>query len=1047
MFYTREKLRDRIEELAELRYRDTFSVSEWAFQLDATGEIGARPPELANMTDTMKLGDVWSGPDTYAWLGANVAVPKEWEGRRVLGRFDFGRTGGGTNSGFESLLYVDGEPYQGVDSNHTEVFLQPADIGRNVHLQFRLWSGIRGPGTSPGQPHRLNMAQLAWLDEATDDLYFTGRAILQTIQVLPEESPDAVDLLKLLDQAVLRLDFSAPGSEEFYESVGSARSLLTESLTAMEKRNPVVIRCIGHTHIDVAWLWRLKHTREKSARSFSTVLRLMEMFPEYVFLQSQPQLYDYIRTDYPDIYKAIKERVREGRWEPNGAMWLEADCNLVSGESLVRQILFGTRFFEKEFNRSCTYLWLPDVFGYSWALPQILKKSGIESFMTTKISWNQYNRMPHDTFYWRGLDGSEVLAHFITTPEPVPHGWFYTYNGQITATTVAGAWEAYRDKSVNKELLLSYGFGDGGGGVTREMLEMRRRLDMIPGMPQVVTGRADEYFERLRETVRETTEYVHTWDGELYLEYHRGTYTSQAHNKRMNRKLELGYRQAEWLNVFSSFDKGISAARGAQNTLNGGWKIILRNQFHDIIPGSSIHEVYEDSRLEYQEAEGILRGVEEESSLALRDDAVENAFTIFNSAGWTRTAIVKLQGADIFKGGHFIGADDRVLPSQIVEDEVWVLCEATPALGSSSIAFVPDGSDDLAPPSFTVEADGVKTPYYDIRWNEYGQLSRLFDLTANRDVLQPDTLGNVLQVFEDKPMAHDAWDIDIYYQEKMREVRDLAATEIVSVGAIATTIRFVWKYQRSTVTQRMTVYANSPRIDFATEIDWHERQQLLKVAFPVDVRATSATYDIQFGNTERPTHWNTSWDQARFETVGHQWVDVSEHGYGVALANDCKYGYDVKDGVLRLSLLKSAIYPDPEADQGHHEFTYSLIPHQGSWLEGNVVQEAWDLNSPLFAKGGRSLNEGKSLFHVSGSAVMVDAIKLAEDEDKIVLRVHDYSGGRQMVHVSSDFDIRSWQACNLLERAEGEVRRDLFQFALNAYEIKTFLVEMSEILE
>ena len=340
-------------------------------------------------------------------------------------------------------------------------------------------------------------------------------------------------------------------------------------------------------------------------------MRLMEQYPEYVFLQTQPQLYEYMKEEFPDIYKKIKERVAEGRWEADGAMWVEADCNLTSGESLTRQILLGSKFIKDEFGKDVEYLWLPDVFGYSWALPQILKKAGINTFMTTKISWNQYNRMPHDTFKWKGIDGSEVLTHFITTPEPwnEPGSWFYTYNGKLIPKTVKGTWDAYSEKQMNKELLIAYGFGDGGGGVNRDMLENRRRIDKIPGLPNLKTSTAAEYFRDLQETVKNTDQYVHTWDGELYLEYHRGTYTSQAYNKRMNRKMELLYRNTEWLTVMNALKMG-GLTYAKQEELTKGWKHILTDQFHDIIPGSSIHEVYEDSRKDYEYIQSVAQSVQ-----------------------------------------------------------------------------------------------------------------------------------------------------------------------------------------------------------------------------------------------------------------------------------------------------------------------------------------------------------------------------------------------------------------------------------------------------
>ncbi|KAI7255744.1 hypothetical protein KC345_g11081, partial [Hortaea werneckii] len=507
-------------ELEGYRYREIISLDEWLVAEDKDGDNGVYPSTITG-EGKLRTGDYWTGSDVYLWLHRKIAIPADWQGKRVVGLFDFGRTGGGNNSGFESLLFLDGKPYQGVDSNHQEVFLEEDTAGRELDFTFRLWSGLNGDGQLIPQEHRIKRAELAYLDESTDNLYYTGRAALATCKQLADSQIEKHELLMALNRSLGKLDWSRPGSADFYASVQEAEKLLLEEMSRLERKHPVTVTAIGHTHIDVAWLWRLTHTREKAARSFSTVLRLMKQFPEYIFLQTQPQLYAYIKQDYPEIYGQIKQRVEEGRWEAGGAMWLEADCNLTSGESLVRQILYGTKFFREEFGVDCKYLWLPDVFGYSWALPQILRKSGIDTFMTTKISWSQYNRMPHDTFQWRGIDGSEVLTHFITTPDsPDASSWYYTYNGLLEPYSVQGIWDQYQDKNLNRELLLSYGYGDGGGGVNREMLEMRRRLDTMPGLPQVKTGRADDYFERLHESIEGTDQYVHTWDGELYLEFH-----------------------------------------------------------------------------------------------------------------------------------------------------------------------------------------------------------------------------------------------------------------------------------------------------------------------------------------------------------------------------------------------------------------------------------------------------------------------------------------------------------------------------------------------
>ncbi|RED58571.1 alpha-mannosidase [Cohnella lupini] len=1047
MLFTEKKLEARLRELSETRYRDAIPMGSFSAIEDEAGATAARPP-VGSPAFELKTGETWAGRDRYIWLSRNIEVPKEWAGKTVLGRFDFGETGGGNNDGFESLLYWNGAPYQGVDSNHQEVFLPDEAAGSAGRMDIRLWSGLDGGGKPREMKHTVNRAELCWLDEKIDDFYYTGRAVLETIQALDASHPDRVGLVKALDRAFLLVDWSEPGSDVYRESVYEARELLLEEMNRFEKRHPVTVTTVGHTHIDVAWLWRLKHTREKCARSFSTVLRLMERFPDYVFLQTQPQLYAYIKQDYPEIYEQIRERVREGRWEIGGGMWLEADCNLTSGESLVRQFLFGTRFMREEFDVESTYLWLPDVFGYSWALPQILRKSGFETFMTTKISWNQFNRMPHDTFKWRGIDGSEVLTHFITTPDDweEANSFFYTYNGLVSPKTVQGAWEGYQEKEVNQELLLSYGYGDGGGGVNREMLEMRRRLENMPGLPNVKTGRADDYFRRLHETFNETDRYVHTWDGELYLEYHRGTYTSQAYNKRMNRKLELLYRETEWVSALAGVLRG-NMSDYRQQKLNEGWTIILRNQFHDIIPGSSIKEVYEDSREEYAEALSIAEEAWNEAAAVVGGLKSEGTMTVLNSSPWERNDLVQFAGDSIPSGSTWLDAEGNALLSQYADGLWTVAASKVPSLGLTSIRYqaasAPSPSSLPATTPFHMEGRALKTPHYEIEWNEAGQLSRVFDLDNGRDVLASQARGNVLQVFEDKPLNFEAWDIDIFYQEKMREITDLVSAELVETGPLVAAIEFKWRYAKSVITQRMTVYAGSRRIDFRTHIDWREHQQLLKVAFPVDVRSTEATYDIQFGNVKRPTHWNTSWDWARFETVGHQWADLSERGYGVSLLNDCKYGYDVKDNVLRLSLLKSAINPDPDADIGEHEFVYALFPHKGDWYAGDTVQEAWSLNNPLSSYPGAPVKDSFSLFRLSVSNVMVDAVKKAEDGDHLVLRVHEFAGVRSMVGLSSDLAIDSLRECDLMERPIGAALSCDEKFELKPYEIKTFIVQLT----
>lgn len=1047
MFWTIEKLEMRILELKGWRYKEMTDITDWAYSIDGEERVGAYPADF-EPERLINKGDRWRGRGLYVWLRKKVALPDRWNGGSIVGLFDFGKTGGGTNMGFESLLYINGKPYQGVDQYHQEVFLPTELAGRDVDLCFRLWSGLEGGGEPQEQEHQFRKAAIAKLDERSDNLYFTAKAALDSVKMMPDDRLERHHLLQALDRTFLLIDWSHPGSESFYQSLYAAESYLDDALEGLAQTHPVTIHCIGHTHIDVAWLWRLAHTREKSARSFSTVLRLMEKYPEYIFLQTQPQLYAYLKKDYPEIYEQIKLRVKEGRWEAAGGMWLEADCNLTSGESIVRQLLYGTRFFREEFGTECDYLWLPDVFGYSWALPQILQKSGIRTFMTTKISWNQYNRMPHDTFIWRGIDGSEVLTHFVTTPDvPGSTVWWYTYNGLTDPFAVKGIWDTYRDKPINDELLLTYGYGDGGGGVNRDMLETRRRLERMPGVPRAVPGRADDFFRGLHERIEKTDQFVHTWDGELYLEYHRGTYTSQAYNKRMNRKLELLLREAEWLQVLAAVATGGWKQYPAEQLLES-WTIVLRNQFHDIIPGSSITEVYEDARVEYTGAESIALNVWECAAKLIHNgeehlNGCPQMYTVYNSSSFKRTDLVQLPVAVVGLSGTWRNAQGDELEAQVCDESWNVHVRELPGLSTGSLLFYPDEAVQSAAGDlpFQYESGCLTTPYYIAQMNEEGQFSGLYDRCAGREVLFPGGCGNVLQVFEDKPKAFDAWDIDLFYQQKKREVTDLVSIAFACNGPLRATLACEWHYGQSIIRQNIHFYAHSRRIDFETIVDWHERQQLLKVAFPVNIRAIEATYDIQFGNARRPTHWNTSWDSARFETVGHQWADLSERSYGVSLLNDCKYGYDIKDNVLRLSLIKSAIYPDTQADQGEHRFTYALLPHAGDWYEGRVPEEAWMLNSPLKWRLGAAKAPGKSLFTVSTDRVQVDAVKKAEDSDAVLVRLHDYSGSRYVMTMGSDFGMECWQECDLMERPIGEeVNSKAIRFEIKPYEIKTFLV-------
>ena len=1026
-FKHQERIHNLLEEIGENRYRNLVPIEEFDWYED-DGVVGNRVPK----GESVKVGQGFrsKGYDKYNWLCTKISIPESFGDENVLGIFDFGvPMGTGNNSNFESLLYVNGKPYQGVDGNHKEVFFNLKETGRELELSFRIWSGLNGGGRPREMTMSIDRAEFGVLDTAADDFYYLAMTALETHELLDENNEYKSYILNQLVEAFRLVDFTNKNSEAYYKSLQTALDYLRDRFKGQGKPG-VNVTMLGHTHIDVAWLWRLRHTREKTARSFSTVNRLMEKYPEYIFIQTQPQLYDYLKEDYPDIYEHIKRRVAEGRWEPSGAMWVECDCNLASGESIIRQILVGKNFFKKEFDYESEFLWLPDVFGYSWALPQILKKSGVNTFMTTKISWNDTNRLPYDTFIWRGMDGSEVTTHFVTTTEL--NDVTYTYNGESRPYAIKGVWDNYRNKDLNRDLLISYGFGDGGGGPTREMIKYIEAAKLMPGIPNVETGRATEYFRKLNETIKENpyNGYLPIWDGELYLEFHRGTYTSQGYNKKMNRFMEYKLREEEMLSVFAEklFDKPYNREEFLK-----AWKIVLCEQFHDILPGSSIHEVYEDSHEEYERA---LKYIENATKAAKASFVTEkeNAFTLFNQANWERDSIVKIPaGAETYE---YIDSEGNTLPSHRCGEHDHVYVKGLKPLAFSTItrtAKVENVAEEF-------EENTVETPYYIVSWDDKGRLVRLYDKSADREVIPEGKFANVFQIFEDKPRCFDAWELESTIDLKKEEI-PCDGNIIKTKNELGYFIHFTYNYNNSKIMQTMCLYNDKRRIDFKTTVDWKESQKILKTAFSVDIRGVFARYDVQEGNIVRPITRNTSWEAAKFEVVAHKWADLSETGYGVALLNDCKYGYDIKEDTMRLSLLKSATDPDYSADYGTHEFTYSLYPHKEEWYNSGLEEEAFDLNSPVVVLEGASALGNESLISFDAKNIVLDAFKKAENEEAYVLRFHEFTGRRGRLTITTGLKFDSWCEADLMENPLGEWKQTAIEVEVKPYEIKTIMLK------
>ena len=956
------------------------------------------------------------------------------------------------------LVFLNGEVVQGADMNHREVLLsEAATAGETVTVDLQAYSGTLHP------EFRL-MADVEEVSQPVKDLYYDIQVPLWAMDRMDQEGKTAIDILTVLNDTISLLDLRDVYSDDFYRSVEAARAYIAKALYEdLAGDDTVIATCIGHTHIDVAWWWTVAQSREKAARSFATVLELMDEYPEYRFMSSQPVLYTFVKERYPELYEEIKRRAAEGRWEPEGGMWLEADCNLTSGESLVRQFLYGKQFFQEEFGVDSRVLWLPDVFGYSGALPQIMKKCGIDYFMTTKLSWNQFNKVPDDTLLWEGIDGTKVLTHLISTlgvGQSVDR-FFTTYNGILHPDAIMGGWQRYQNKEMNHDILVAFGYGDGGGGPTREMLETGRRMEKgIRGIPKVRQESSLTYFTELSERVKDSRR-LHTWTGEFYFEYHRGTYTSMARNKRSNRKSELLLMDLELLSVLAE-KRGLAYPAEDLERL---WKMVLLNQFHDILPGSSIKEVYEVTKREYEQVaeEGGRLLKERKEAVAGAGDGV----TVFNTLGFTRRSLTVLPD-----GVTSLTDKGEALPSQEIGSLRYSLTGEIPSKGYSVYGAVREADGGTAgeaagdteaaggvvensaaesggdtPFSVLKTADGfvITTPFAKVDMAADGSFTSLLDLSENRQVWKAGEAGNRLRIYEDKPIYYDNWDIDVFYTEKYWDLDEPASIAVTSEGPLCLQITVNRSFMHSRMTQDIRFYAHSPRIDFNTWVDWKEHQYLLKAGFPVDVHTDEAAFDIQFGNVVRKTHTNTSWDRARFESCGHKWMDVSESGYGVSLLNDCKYGHSVREGCIELTLIKSGIEPNPDTDNEEHVFTYSLYPHQGTWREADTQKEAADLNQPLSAVNGGMPGESYGFAGVKGDSVVLETVKRSEDGNGIILRLYESRNKRVNAKVSLSCAPVTVTECNLLEEPVDEagglmIDRDGFSFVIKPYEIKTYKV-------
>ena len=993
----RHRLTTRLAELEPWRIRARAAVTDWTCDGAPIG-----------------VGAPWPAVEGERRFAAYARLPQDWPLEETRLRLDLG------GESLVTLTFEGGAKESfGLDPYHDEFPLK----GRAFAIAAQ--SVARAPFGQPVRAPALNRAELAWIEPEVEALHRLLTQIVEAVAALKDH--EAVPHLLEAGETALRAlvwpsrtsDYVAriaatPRAQNVWKwppvagdpaalteaeraSVSRAREALAARLRKLQALYPPrgKIAVTGHAHIDLAWLWPYGETRRKLRRTFHTALGLLERSPDFIFNQSTAHYYAQVEEDDPELFAAIRARVAEGRWEPLGAMWVEPDTNMPTGESLVRQLLYGQRYFERAFGAVSNVCWLPDCFGFSPALPQLLRQAGVDSFFTIKVNWSETNKFPHDLFWWEGLDGTAVLGHTFDNP-------LAGYNGFVRPDGTVPNWANFRGKVDHDETLLAVGYGDGGGGVTPDMIAREVQLRDFPALPAAHWSRVDKFFARAHERAR--VRELPVWSGEIYLELHRATLTSQSGVKRKHRRAERGLITAETLACLAHLLGGAPPP-----SLEPLWRVTLKNEFHDILPGSSIHEVYEDAERELDEV--ILAAQAEQAAalsalVGLAPPGAQDALLVVNPSLDARQLEAEIAGAGFVSTGETVGPLS-----------VRILRRAA-----------------LAPsPGLSISPRIVENAHLRAELAADGTLASLVHKPSGREALAD--RGNQLWVYpQDKPRSWDAWDVEEDYSASGEELTALESLEISEAGPHRARFRVVRRWRHSTIVQEIGLTAAGRRLDIRTHIDWRDRRALLRTLTPARVKARHAVGECAFGVIERPTHANTSWEQAAFEWVAHRFIALGEPGFGLALLNDAKYGHSARGNVLGLSLVRGPIYPDPLADEGEQSFTYALMPYAGAWHEAGVREEAEALNQPLPTILAPGLAEGElQPLIVTGPAALA-GLKVAEDGNGLVLRVYEPAGRRGVVTPTAPPGWRVAGAVDLLERPI-EAPAELRPFELRSWRL------------
>ena len=1000
-----------------------------------------------------------SSPEDAQWKKTETPAPwgKEWKCFWFRSVYNAPKSGNAlflsVTPNADSLAFIDGKPAGAFNMYHNKIRVDADGKEHTLHIESYSGHHYSGCGpfegesviinigkTIPAFPNTFEGGCLMERRQAVHSLFYDIRALYETTKVADPNSLRKAKILKGLSEALSGISMNVDG-DELEKQAAAALQMLAPLLALKNSPSVPSVHLIGHAHIDHAWLWPIEETERKTARTFINMVRFAKEYPEFIFLQSQPCQLEIIKKEYPEILKEIQEAYKNGNWEPNGGMWVEADCNVTSGESLIRQFLVGKKVNREIFDYEADTLWLPDVFGYAAALPQIMAGCRIKYFVTSKINWNDTTRFPYETFIWRGIDGTGVKTHFLSTL-----GSGAGYNGRVAPIELADIWNSVQHKEVQSACVKSIGEGDGGGGTLRTDLEMARRLGDLEGSPRAawktVSAALDEIFND------DAKDAFPEWRGELYLELHRGTYTTQSRTKRNNRLLEFALRNAEFLYTLAVI-KGKGWGSGVRDILLDCWKRTLTYQFHDIIPGSSITRVYTEAEADSGAMLSKLAGISGEAKKRLTGNGTgRSCIAVFNDLSWEYASVVKT--CEDLSAPSLRDMKGRLYPVQQYTDidgkKQSVFAVKVPSLGWA--CYTAAGETSAVNSPFVWNNNIMETPFYAITFDAAGRIVNLFDRRRQCKTVAAGGAFNAFITAEDIPVFWDAWDIDADWTNHITQETRLVSTEIAANGPVCFRLRRTYNIGASShLVQDMVCYADNPRIDFETKVSWQEKWRVLKVEFDTDINAAQVRCEVQYGHLWRNTHRNLMQDRAKFEICAHKWISLEEAGGGIALMNDCKYGHDVNGGKMRLTLLRSPVAPDPEADRGTHYFTYSILPFKGYFCDSGVIRSAYELNSPAAALHGCSeVLEPQSLCSVDGNSVIIECIKPPENgfTEEFILRLYESLGGKCRTTLRFSHNLRSAAETDMLEDNPRPipVQGGTLDLEFRPFEIKTIRIAL-----